>query len=337
MIAIASLAPLGCADGSGDSGSEALTATAVSLGSNGMTDDTDEESGDDEEDTGTKLDVEDTSDSCDSLLPATMRDFKASGEAGGHPDFEISDRGVIHEGQVYTGWNDVGCGLVEPALGPDRKPVFYAGPPDIADGGPQVRPGVGRQQRVVSGPGCWPSTSGVCNVGTCQPWTFDPPTYEIESTASFDQWYNSVSDVNMEFEIELAFEEDPAGSGVYVYDSDAFFPLDGMGFGDSPGEAHNYHFTTEIHVLFEYEAGQAFTFRGDDDLWIFVNGKLALDAGGLHEALEGTIDFDAQASALGITPGEFYEMDIFRAERQATESNFRIETNIRCFTPNPVG
>ena len=141
----------------------------------------------------------------------------------------------------------------------------------------------------------------------------------------------------MEVDVNLGLVEDPPGSGVFVYDSNAFFPLDGLAFGNSPGLAHNYHFTTEVHVLFEYEQGQVFTFRGDDDLWIFVNGRLALDVGGLHEALQGTIDFDAQAAELGISPGQNYEMDIFHAERQTSESNFRIETNIRCFEPNPVG
>ncbi|MEM9457636.1 MAG: fibro-slime domain-containing protein [Myxococcota bacterium] len=322
-----------------------MSTSGLSAGSNGLPPATSEGSGssgdsgvvDDDGDTGTKLDAGSSVDSCDSLLPMTLRDFRGGGEADGHSDFEVSARGVVHNGEVYMGWNDVGCGLVEATLGADRKPVFYSGPPDVAEGGPEVRLGVGRQQRVVSGSGCWPATTGVCNVGTCQPWSFDPPTYEIESQTTFDQWFNSVSGVNMEFELKLPFEETAPGSGVYVYDSAAFFPLDDMGFGNTPGQAHNYHFTTEVHVLFEYEAGQVFTFRGDDDLWVFVNGTLALDVGGLHEALEGTIDFDAQAAALGITPGQNYEMDIFHAERQTSESNFRIETNIRCFVPNPVG
>jgi fibro-slime domain-containing protein len=29
-------------------------------------------------------------------------------------------------------------------------------------------------------------------------------------------------------------------------------------------------------------------------------------------------------------------MDIFHAERHTSQSNFRIETNISCFTPNPI-
>ena len=75
-----------------------------------------------------------------------------------------------------------------------------------------------------------------------------------------------------------------------------------------------------------------FTFRGDDDLWLFVNGQLALDLGGLHPALEGSVVMDS----LGLVPGETYPMDIFHAERRTNASNFRIVTNIECFT-DPVG
>lgn len=277
-------------------------------------------------------------DQCESTLPVIFRDFKSVGE-GGHDDFEISDhRYPQTDGQYYRGWNDVGCELVETALGPDNKPVFFDGPGFSAVGGPMIRKGVGRLKRVVAGPGCWtpsnPTPTGSCYVDECVPWDFDPPAPEIHSTASFNQWYNTVDGVNMEIPSTLPLTEE--SPGVFVYDNSQFFPLDGQGFGNTMGQSHNYHFTTEIHVMWEYEAGQNFTFRGDDDLWIFINGKLALDLGGLHQALEGTIDFDARAAELGITPGNRYRMDIFHAERQTLESNFRIETNIACFVPSGV-
>ena len=60
---------------------------------------------------------------------------------------------------------------------------------------------------------------------------------------------------------------------------------------------------------------------------------LALDLGGMHDPIEATLDFDKQASALGISPGNTYQMDIFHAERHTSGSNFRVETNIKCFTP----
>ena len=278
-------------------------------------------------------------DTCGQSLPVIYRDFKAYGEPGGHGDFEASARMVKQtDGNIYKGWNDVGCGLLQPALNALGKPVLYTGMPEIKEGGPpSIKAGAGRWQRKVSGPGCWteanPTPSGTCGVGTCVPWEFDPPTYAIQSEATFSQWYTTVEGVNMEVPGELILTETPPGSGISVFDTNEFFPIDGKGFGNTPGQSHNYHFTTEIHVKFKYEAGQVFTFRGDDDLWIFVNGKLALDVGGQHQALEGTINFDSQAAALGITPGGSYSMDIFHAERQTAESNFRIETNIKCFEP----
>lgn len=277
--------------------------------------------------------------SCGQVLEVTYRDFQAYGVPGGHDDFEAKARGVKNpDGSIFEGWNEIGCGLVEPTLGPDNKPRAYTGPPDKKEG-VDVGLGLGKQQRMVnkSQGGCYPSVTGDCLVGTCGQWEITPPkTYSIASAASFNQWYNTVEGVNKEIPGELALTETVPGSGVSVFDTAAFFPIDDKGFGNTAGQTHNYHFTTEIHVKFTYQLKQVFTFRGDDDLWIFVNGKLALDVGGQHQALKGAIDFDAQAATLGITPGSSYQMDIFHAERQTTASNFRIETNIKCFERVPV-
>jgi fibro-slime domain-containing protein len=87
---------------------------------------------------------------------------------------------------------------------------------------------------------------------------------------------------------------------------------------------------------FKYNGGEVFTFRGDDDLWVFVNGKLGLDLGGVHGALEGTLDLDANAARLGVTPGNVYALDFFQAERHTSESNFRIETNLVFTNCDPI-
>jgi fibro-slime domain-containing protein len=150
------------------------------------------------------------------------------------------------------------------------------------------------------------------------------------SQAAFDQWYRDVPGVNMPTTITLPLTEGPPGH--FVYDNSAFFPIDNQLFGNQ-GRNHNFHFTTEIHTQFTYGGGELFTFRGDDDVFVFVNNRLALDLGGVHSAEEGTIDFDAQATSLGITKGQTYALDVFHAERHTTESNFRIETTISCLVP----
>jgi fibro-slime domain-containing protein len=145
----------------------------------------------------------------------------------------------------------------------------------------------------------------------------------------FDQWYRDVDGVNMKFEITIPLVPDVSRQNVFVYDSDLFFPIDNMGWGNQYQD-HNFDFTTEIHFNFPYRGGEVFNFRGDDDVFIFVNGQLAVDLGGVHIAEMGSADLDAMAGALGITPGNSYRIDMFHAERHTSSSTFHLETTLSC-------
>jgi fibro-slime domain-containing protein len=155
----------------------------------------------------------------------------------------------------------------------------------------------------------------------------------ITSTQTFAQWYRDVDGVNQRTMIQIPLTQEKPG--VFAFENNSFFPLDGKLLGNQ-GRPHNYHFTTEIRATFTYKGGEVFTFKGDDDVFAFVNGKLALDIGGVHKVESATIDFDAKASELGIEKGKTYRLDVFHAERHTTESNFRIETSIECLQTPPV-
>ena len=87
---------------------------------------------------------------------------------------------------------------------------------------------------------------------------------------------------------------------------------------------HNYSYAMSVSASFKYVKGQYFEFRGDDDVWVFINNKLVVDIGGIHEKVEDAVDLDT----LSLTEGREYPFHIFYAERNATGSNFKMRTSI---------
>jgi len=146
----------------------------------------------------------------------------------------------------------------------------------------------------------------------------------IDSAASLYEWYNDVANVNVSTSYAIVLDNGQANpGGVYTYSSNAFFPIDGDLLGNE-GNSHNYHFTYELHTEFSYAGGEYFTFTGDDDLWVFIDGQLAVDIGGIHGAVSGSVNVDD----LGLTQGLTYDLDLFFAERHTSDSNFTIETTL---------
>ncbi len=146
----------------------------------------------------------------------------------------------------------------------------------------------------------------------------------IESSTTFEQWYSNVSGVNQAFSYELVLDNEiTADPNVYTFADSSFFPLNGQGFGNE-GNSQNYHFTLQLNSSFTYQGGETFQFTGDDDLWVFIDGQLAVDIGGVHPAASSSVNLDS----LGLTLGDTYSFDLFFAERHRTQSNFRIDTSI---------
>jgi fibro-slime domain-containing protein len=225
-------------------------------------------------------------------ITGVVRDFKGALPANGG----VTQPGGHPDFEVFEG-QGVTLGLVAPTLGSDQKPIY----------------------------------ASQCELGKVVP-SVCPYGAMTTSKEHFRQWYSSVEGVNEPYLVYFQLDQ-PVPGGVSTFDSNSFFPLDGAGWGNSGTDnnhvARNFSFTTEIHTTFKYHGGETFTFKGDDDVWIFINGHLAVDLGGLHTSTPGSVDLDASAAALGLTKGssDEYALDLFHAERHGVESDFRIDTN----------
>ena len=97
---------------------------------------------------------------------------------------------------------------------------------------------------------------------------------------------------------------------------------------DKKGKKHNFGFTMKFQAKFEYVRGQKFEFKGDDDVWVFINNRLVVDLGGQHSEVTGAVDLDT----LGLVPGQEYPFHIFYVERHTSSSNFMMRTSMDLHT-----
>lgn len=146
-----------------------------------------------------------------------------------------------------------------------------------------------------------------------------------DDTPNVDYWYFDSADTT------LAMRKDSASGEYYLQDTGkqdwsknvnssssdqkthGFFPFNETAKACSAGN-YNYGFGTKLEFKFRLtEDGKVtasdgktefpiqFTFSGDDDVWVYVDGNLALDVGGAHGKVTGQIDFSGESATKSST------------------------------------
>lgn len=234
------------------------------------------------------------------LIAGIVRDFSSD-----HPDFDVTPG---------NGYGHI-MGNIRRYLDKDNKPVFRGGGFKVSKEWRDKDANKICYSLFDLSRGDSPGSTGKMDRGA------------ITSTESFAQWFRDVPGVNLSktYAMKAYLDKDDK----YVYETHDFFPVDGVLNGNGP-DNHNYYFTFEIAGTFVHDvsADHMFHFKGDDDVWVFIEGKLVADLGGIAGAEEQFVELNR----LGLVDGKTYTLRFFMGERHQPQSTFRFSTTVELET-----
>lgn len=156
------------------------------------------------------------------------------------------------------------------------------------------------------------------------------------------RWFDTVDGKSTSYDGTLRMKYQATGAE-FSFEAEDFYPLDAAEFsaGDFVNkDGHNHLFTMNFAVPFTVLASgnEEVEVTADDDTFVFVGNKLAIDMGGVHESTTGRLvihengevytgveDEDLAYSGVNVNEGEGSIVRIFHADRDSEESEFDVK------------
>ena len=156
------------------------------------------------------------------------------------------------------------------------------------------------------------------------------------------RWFNAVDGKSASYigNLKMDYQADNAE---FSFHQDEFYPLDEVEFSKNDSandDRHNHLFTMNFAVPFTtlLSGNESFEITADDDTFVFVGDKLAVDLGGIHGAMTGQFvihdngdvyagvnNEDMAFTGVKLNEGDGSIVRIFHADRDSSESVFKIK------------
>ena len=152
------------------------------------------------------------------------------------------------------------------------------------------------------------------------------------------RWFGNVEGKSKEYADTLKLNYKAGSTVEFSFNDEDFYPLDEIDFssGDKVNvDGHNHLFTMNFAVPFTVTTSgdESFEIVADDDTFVYVEKELALDMGGIHEALTGKLTINEAGevytgvgeeelaySGIQVAKDEGSIVRIFHADRDAEDS-----------------